>query len=397
MVNPILEWSFNEASGAVVDNSGNSRGFSLTGNSARTAAGGGYTFAGAAPNSKGLITTGTDIQAGPAITGLNTTSRTIMAWVKTSASDPSWFLEYHRAGVDDTGVWGFLLLGGTFRFRAKNSSGTAFERNLTLDAANFHHLAATHDGTNLKVYRDGVQVGADVSMAFAVWGADDVRVFDGCNGVNISHVRVFDVALTSTEINTWMNTPTPTATATDLVIADATQATSTDAITLTQTHILAVADATSNTSTDPITLTQIISLIVQKAMQATSTDPVNLSQIHQITIFDAFQATRAKNVTLVGPGFGGFMSVSDIQLQKLQVATGKIGTIADLEFAYYSGLSGLVPVAQFSVTDHQRKYWETQTGLTGRSMADLEKAFYDGLLIAAGSLADREFTYWTGL
>lgn len=245
----------------------------------------------------------------------------------------------------------------------------------------------------------------------------------------------------STHVVTALMAVKPPSSATNLVINDATSPTSTDAIALTQTHMLAVADATSGTSTDAISLTQIINLIVQKAMQPTSTDAVNLSQVHQLAIFDALHTTKATTVVLASgttlviqkasqatstdgialvqthnlqiqdathatladvvqlvlPGFGGFMTVSDVQLQKLQVATGKTGTMADLEFAYYSGLSGLVPVAQFSVTDHQRKYWETQTGLTGRSMADLEKAFYDGLLIAAGSLADREFTYWTGL
>lgn len=183
----------------------------------------------------------------------------------------------------------------------------------------------------------------------------------------------------------------------DLAIQKAVQATSTDNVSLSQIHQLAIFDSVHATVADNMILATGTSLIIQKAIQATSADGVALTQIHTLQIQDARHTTTADLIQLVLPGFGGFMSVSDVQLQKLQVATGKTGTMADLEFAYYSGLSGLTPVASFSVTDHQRAYWQAQTGLTNVSMADLEKAFYDGLLIAAGSLADREFTYWTSL
>ena len=370
----LLEWSFDEASGDVLDSSGNGRSFTIT-NSARTAAGSGYTMGGAAPNSKGLSATGTNIQPGCAITGLNTTSRTIMAWVKTSASDPSWFLEYHRAGTDDTGVWGFLNLSGTFRFRAKNSAGTTFERTLTLDGANFHHLAATHDGTTLKVYRDGVQVGADISMAFAVWGADDFRVFDGSQSAILDHVRVFDTALTSAEINTWMNTTTPTPSgATDLVIQD----------------------ATVGVSSDNAVLTRIIDLAIQKATIALSADNISLAQIHNIAIHDAFVQTAADVVNFASQG--GKVSIADLQAQKLPALTGQNGSVPDLLKFYYGGLSGLVPATAYTVTDHQAAYYRAQTGLGQQTtMADLERSFYDVKLVPSGSLSDREFVYWTGL
>lgn len=402
MATPLIEWGFEEASGAVVNSGsgGSTYNYTPSGNVARTSAGGGDTMGGSVPNSKGLTVSGTDVVTGPFNSAMNSNARTMIVGIKTSSSDPSWTIEMRRS-AEDTGVFGLLNLSGTLRFRAKNASNTAFERNLTADGTNYHYIAAVHDGSStLKVYRDqsggsATQVGADINMGGLVWDANDFRIFDGSQNAVIDNFRYFTSALTAAEIATWMSTPAPTASATNLVIADATQATSTDAINLTQVHSLAINDATSATSTDPIKL--IIDLAIQKAVQATKATTPSLSQIHQIAIFDAFHTTKATNVSLVPPGTGGFMSVSDVQLQKLQIATGKTGTMADLEFAYYSGLSGLVPAAQYSVTDHQRKYWETQTGLTGRSMADLEKAFYDGLLIAAGSLADREFTYWTGL
>lgn len=85
-------------------------------------------------------------------------------------------------------------------------------------------------------------------------------------------------------------------------------------------------------------------------------------------------------------------SVADLEMEALRAITGLQGSMSDLEFAYYSSLSGL-PVAS-SLTDHQKKYWETATGLNNKSMADLEKAFYDLEGIPAGSLADREYQYW---
>jgi hypothetical protein len=379
MANPTVEWSFDEVSGNVVNTGslGTGYNFTLTGNNARTSAGGGYTFGGAAPNSKGLVQSAADAQT--ALNGnmaaLNTTSRTVMFWGKQPGANPSWVMEYYRNPGDDTGVFGWLLLSGTFRFRAKDSSNNVYERNLTSDVSNFHHYAATHNGTRLRAYVDGVQVGADVSMPVAVWNADAIRLIDQAgSSVNIDHVRIFDVELTATEINTWMGIPTPTSTTTDLVIQDATVA----------------------TSTDNAVLTLIMDLAIQKMLLATRHDQANFTQIHNITINKMFLQTAADMVNFAAQG-GGNVSIADVQAQKLPALSGINGTVPDMLNKYYAGLSGLVPASQFSVTDHQRKYWETQTSLSGRSMADLEKAFYDMLLVPSGSLSDREFIYWTGL
>lgn len=207
--------------------------------------------------------------------------------------------------------------------------------------------------------------------------------------------------------------------ATNLVIQDALQATLAEQFGVTQDHILVIQDARHTTSADVLDLTQVhqiaihdalhasvaenvvlasgISLVVQKATHLTSADGLVLVQSHNLAVQDALQSTTADNISLVPPGTGGFMTVSDAQMQKLQTLTGLTGSIADLERAYYGGLSGLSPIQQFSVQDHKRAYWEAQTGLTGRSLADLEKAFYDVQLVAAGSLSDREYTYWVNL
>lgn len=215
----LYAYSFDEASGTVLDYSGNGRSFTLTGNTVRSTVG---------HTDKGLTQTSAGIQAGPAITGLNTTARTTMAWVKLSAADPAWVLEYHRT-TEDTGVWGFLNLSGTFRFRAKNSAGTAFEVNITPDVGNWHHLAATHDGTTLKVYRDGTLIGSGLSMPFPVWDADDVRILDGSGATVVDDPRYYDTVLSGSEIaalmtvpvsiaNTWTSSSTVTTAATSTSI-----------------------------------------------------------------------------------------------------------------------------------------------------------------------------------
>lgn len=222
----VLELGMDEASGALLDTSGNGRNISLTGNNTRTAAGSGYTYGGTMPNSKGLTQTAADafVAFNGAMTPFNTTGRTVMLWAKQPGANPSWVMEYYNAS-GDTGVFGWLLLSGTFRFRAKDSSNNVYERNLTSASTVFHHYAATHDGTNLKVYVDGVQVGANVSMPVAVWNADALRIYDQAGSTPVlDDIRIFNTALTSTEINTWMTTPVGAAAATKTYFSNGSQA-----------------------------------------------------------------------------------------------------------------------------------------------------------------------------
>jgi hypothetical protein len=159
-----------------------------------------------------------------AMTPFNTAGRTVMFWAKQPGANPSWVLEYYNAG-SDTGVFGWLLLSSVFRFRAKDINFTIYERNLTSAPTVFHHYAATHDGTNLKVYVDGAQVGADVSMPFAVRDADAIRIYDQAGSTPVlDDLRIFNTALTSTEINTWMTTPVGAASKPNIYFSNGAQA-----------------------------------------------------------------------------------------------------------------------------------------------------------------------------
>lgn len=198
-----LELSFDELTGDALDSSGNGRNLTIAGNTVRTGSG---------HANGGLTQNANDVTLGPSLSGLQTTSRTSMFWVNYGAGPVSWIFEFYKNPSDDTGVWGLLLLGGTLRWRAKNSSGSVFESSsIPIDTGNWHHIAATHDGVNLKLYRDGVLF-STTPMASAVWTADVFRLFDQTgSSVKIDDVRHFSTALTEPEIATWMNTPAGSA------------------------------------------------------------------------------------------------------------------------------------------------------------------------------------------
>lgn len=91
-------------------------------------------------------------------------------------------------------------------------------------------------------------------------------------------------------------------------------------------------------------------------------------------------------------------STTDLEYAFYKNAIGgnPVGTISDLKYTYYSNLSGLTPRLLFSLADHQRAYWETQTSITKASLADLESAFYASKGIVSGSLADKKLAYVSG-
>lgn len=208
---PAAAWNYAETSGAVVDRSGNGRGFTPTGTTTRTAAGNGYTYGGTVPGAKGLTQSSNEIQLGPSLTGLDVTPWSMGTWAKAGAADPSWFLEFFRALTDNTGVRGWLTLSGTMRGRLKNSSGTAFEQAVTPDGTNYHYFAMTHDGTNLKVYRDTggtLALIGTVPAAFTPWAATEFRIFDNSgSGCVLSDTRIWASALTLAELQEASSTP----------------------------------------------------------------------------------------------------------------------------------------------------------------------------------------------
>lgn len=209
----VSAWNY-EGSGSVVDLTGNGNGFALSGTTARTAAGGGYTYGGARPNKVGLVAGGTGIQNGPAVvTPYNTTLRTWATWVKGVPVNPSWFMEaYVSSG--DTGAFGWLMLNSTFRARAKNSSNAVFEATASTDSG-YRFVALTHDGASFKSYRDdgagAISLLQSTPMASAVWAMTALRVFDAAgSGVTLSDTRMYNEVLDSTALTSLLTTPLDT-------------------------------------------------------------------------------------------------------------------------------------------------------------------------------------------
>lgn len=257
-------------------------------------------------------------------------------------------------------------------------------------------------GTKVATESSGINNGAACSIsikAAAGGGATDLVIQDALHSHTVDNVGMTQVHSISVQDALHASVADSFGVTQNhlIIINDARSTHTSDVLDLTQVHQIAIHDALHSVVSDNLVVNGSINLTIQDSHHQTSADGLTLVQSHNIAIHDATHQVKSDTISLVPPGTGGFMSVSDVQMQKLQTLTGLTGSIADLERAYYGGLSGLSPVHQFSVQDHKRVYWEAQTGLTGRSLADLEKAFYDVQLIAAGSLSDREFTYWTNL
>jgi hypothetical protein len=201
MAELLLELSFDEPSGDVIDHSGNGRNFALSGSTVRTADGEGHT-------GRGLTQSSPGVGPGPAIAGLHPATWTWMSWVRITASVNGWVGESYWS-TNDTGVRGLLYLSGSLNFRVKNPSNVAFESaGLAPDFGNWHHIAATYDGTSLRTYRDGVQVGSAVTVTGGAQAGTALRILDQADtAFRIDDFRIFDGTMDATEIATWAATP----------------------------------------------------------------------------------------------------------------------------------------------------------------------------------------------
>jgi hypothetical protein len=196
----LAAYNFDEASGAVIDVTGNGHGFTPDASITRQA---GHTGTGLRHESTAANS------IGPAIFG-QTAQRTLMVWVKrTSNSVDAWIVEMKNATAD-TGVWGFLYTGGAVQARAKNASNVATFIQVTQPSVNnWHHLAMTYDGSTLRFYIDGSSVGTPAAFAGPVWASATFFPFFDAAGTEtiIDDVRVYDEALDQATIASLMNTP----------------------------------------------------------------------------------------------------------------------------------------------------------------------------------------------
>jgi hypothetical protein len=252
-VSIIASYNFNEASGSIIDQTGNGRSFTpSSGSQLRTAAGAGYTYGGTLPNSKGLTQTSTIVDiTGPAVFG-QVTPFSLACWMfRSSNALDGWAIEWKDA-AGGSGRRGFLWLGGQLQFRCRNSGGAGFAGVAAPSAGVWHHLAGVADGSTLKLFIDGVQVASTSFSGPILTDSTRICMLDGLGSESIlDSVYVADHALTLTEINA-LKAVEPTAAAPALTsVANLTVATNETAPALAGHQTLTVADesvATSNTA-----------------------------------------------------------------------------------------------------------------------------------------------------
>ncbi|MCG5220077.1 LamG-like jellyroll fold domain-containing protein, partial [Streptosporangium soli] len=138
---------------------------------------------------------------------------TVEAWVKPVESTYRWksvVVKQHRNGLA-YGLYAFTESTRPVAIVSANADVEAFGTG-TLPAGVWSHLASTYDGSMVRLFVNGVQVAQQAASGpirvdegvlriggNSVWGEH----FDGL----IDEVRVYDRALTTTQIQTDMNTP----------------------------------------------------------------------------------------------------------------------------------------------------------------------------------------------
>jgi hypothetical protein len=198
--------NFDEASGAVLDVTGNGHGFNLDASLTRQA---GKTGNGTALRHESTAAN----SPGPAIFG-QTALRTLVVDVKrTSNSVDGWICEMKNTTAD-TGVFGFLFTGGNVQARVKNSSNAAFAASFAQPTAGtWYQLAMTYDGANIRLYFDGV-LKATTAFAGPIWTSATIFPMMDTVGTEtlIDNVRVYDEALDAAAILALKDVPVSGAT-----------------------------------------------------------------------------------------------------------------------------------------------------------------------------------------
>jgi len=198
----LYAYNFDEASGDILDASGNSRNTVFGGSLSRSASG---------HTSKGLSQTTTAGDAnGPSLTGLQTAQFTVMAWVnRSSNSQDGWFAEIKDAGSGDRGI---LFLSGNVQARARNSGGTSANVSTAQPTAGtFYHVAGSYSTVDAKVHLfiNGSEIGTGTALTGPLkTTSTSSSLFDGLGAETvIDDLRYYDAALDAATITTLMNTP----------------------------------------------------------------------------------------------------------------------------------------------------------------------------------------------
>ena len=156
-----------------------------------------------------------------------TSTITCSAWVKIEKdnSDTMFIISKN----DDSGDKAYNLVSTNAQVQFSIYDGATEKRAIsttTVNDGNWHHISGTYDGSTVKVYVDGTVGGTTISHSGDIDSHDDEPVFLGQRGDNarrmkgeLADARIYDVALSATEIATLGENILPNQGRTDNLVA----------------------------------------------------------------------------------------------------------------------------------------------------------------------------------
>ena len=146
----------------------------------------------------------------------NKTAFSISCWVNPQANTTHSGIMGFRNNTDADFYLLQLQNTNNVEARFRNSSGINYDITATnlLDFNQWQHLVFTYDGSNINLYKDGVLISStpangmitQSAQSFRLAGLDFQTDVFHMNG-RLDEVRLWDVALSQTEINNWMCIP----------------------------------------------------------------------------------------------------------------------------------------------------------------------------------------------
>jgi hypothetical protein len=183
----LAEYSFDEASGDILDVTGNGHDITLGGGVSR----------GAGHTGTGIVSTdGAGLQITPVFG--QTAERTLMFWAKDLPDVAQWLVQWNVTSLD-SGSWGIVILSASVHCQARNADGFVRASVTRPTDGLWHHYACTYDGTNIKMYLDGSLADTQPITAPLRTDADELKILPTVTA-SMDDLRIYDSALDATTI-----------------------------------------------------------------------------------------------------------------------------------------------------------------------------------------------------
>jgi chitodextrinase len=201
----VAAFAFDEGSGATVaDSSGNGNSGTVSGTS--------WTPSGKYGSALVFNGTSARVTVADAASLHLSTAMTLEAWVNPSSNTPAWRDVIYK-GDDNYYLEGTSTNGGAPATGGRIGSGGGFTAAPSaLPTGTWSHLAATYDGTTLRLYVNGTQVASQARTGAIVSSTNPLQIGgDGIYGQffqgTIDEVRVYNTALTAAQVQADMAAP----------------------------------------------------------------------------------------------------------------------------------------------------------------------------------------------